>query len=96
MLVETRIDDYEILEGLDTLYYSVEIGELYERDKFKWTERQNLDQEKRKQIEFNFKMNHIKQTVRANVTYQSIDKSRDNRLLYELKGAKRGCTEDDM
>jgi len=43
MLVETRIDDYEILEGLDTLYYSVEIGELYERDKFKWSERQNLD-----------------------------------------------------
>ena len=63
MFVVTKIDDYEILEGLDTLYYSVEIGELYERDKFKWTERQHLDQEKQKLIEFAFKMNHIKQTV---------------------------------
>jgi hypothetical protein len=43
MVVATKIDDYEILDGLDTLYYSVEIGELYESDKFKWTERQHLD-----------------------------------------------------
>lgn len=60
MMVSTRIDDYDILEGLDTLYYSVEIGELYEGDKFKWTERVNLEEEKRKKIEFGFKMNHIK------------------------------------
>jgi hypothetical protein len=60
MVVATKIDDYEILDGLDTLYYSVEIGELYESDKFKWTERQHLDQEKQKLIDFAFKMNHIK------------------------------------
>jgi hypothetical protein len=38
----------------------VEIGELYERDKFKWTERAALDEEKRKKLDFGFKMNHIK------------------------------------
>lgn len=60
MVVQSRIDDYELLDGLDTLYYSVEIGELYERDKFKWTERAAFDEEKRKKLDFGFKMNHIK------------------------------------
>ena len=48
MMVVSRIDDYEILENLETVYYSVEIGELHERDKFKWSERVNLDAEKQK------------------------------------------------
>jgi hypothetical protein len=60
MVIQSHIDDYDLLENLDTLYYSVEIGELYERDKFKWTERANLEEEKRKKIDFGFKMNHIK------------------------------------
>jgi hypothetical protein len=64
MVVQTHIQDYDLLENLDTLYFSVEIGELYERDKFKWSERANFDDEKRKKIDFAFKMNHIKQTVR--------------------------------
>jgi hypothetical protein len=65
MFVHTRIDDYDLLENLDTVYFSVEIGESYERDKFKWTEKgMNLEEEMRKRLEFGFKMNHIKQTVR--------------------------------
>ncbi len=60
MMVQTRIDDEDVLDDLDTLYYSVEIGELYERDKFKWTERTEFDFVKRKKLEFAFKMNHIK------------------------------------
>ena len=51
---------------MDTLYYSVEIGESYERDKFKWSERgPNFDEERNKKIDFPFKMNHIKQVVSA-------------------------------
>ena len=63
MIVQTNIQDYDLLDHLDTLYFSVEIGELYERDKFKWSERVNFDEEKRKKIDFAFKMNHIKQVV---------------------------------
>jgi hypothetical protein len=65
MVVQARIEDYEILDNLDTLYYSVEIGESYERDKFKWTVKgAALDEEMKKTLEFPFKMNHVKQTVR--------------------------------
>jgi len=64
MFVHSRIDDYDLLENLDTIYYSVEIGESYERDKFKWTLKgQYLEDESRKTLQFPFKMNHIKQTV---------------------------------
>lgn len=66
MVVFSHIQDYDLLENLDTLYYSVEIGESYESDKFKWTEKSgvsDLDDEKRKKLEFNFKMSHVKQTV---------------------------------
>ncbi len=71
MLVQSHIQDYDILDDLETLYFSVEIGESYERDKFKWSERKELDEVKRKKIEFGFKMNHIKQVVR----YLGFDKS---------------------
>lgn len=63
MVVQTHIQDYDLLDHLDTLYFSVEIGELYERDKFKWSERAAFDEEKRKILNFGFKMNHIKQVV---------------------------------
>ena len=68
MVVATTISDYDLIDNLDTLYFSVEIGELYERDKFKWSERTGFDEEKRKRIEFGFKMNHIKQVVMWSVT----------------------------
>ena len=54
-----------MLEDVETVFYSVEIGELHERDKFKWSEKQEFEGLKRKKIEFAFKMNHIKQVVRA-------------------------------
>ena len=72
--MSTLIDDYDLLDDLDTLYFSVEIGESYERDKFKWTEKAHLDLEKRKKLDFAFKMNHIKQTVSSCISYStSID-----------------------
>ncbi len=37
MFITARIDDYDFLDNLDTVYFSLEIGESYERDKFKWT-----------------------------------------------------------
>lgn len=70
MEVLTLIADYDLLDNLDTLYFSVEIGESYERDKFKWTERTGFEEEKRKKIEFGFKMNHIKQVVSYNIVYK--------------------------
>jgi hypothetical protein len=70
MMVMAHIQDYDLLDNLDALYFSVDLGESYERDKFKWTVKNGgpggvlLDEEIRKKLEFNFKMNHIKQTVR--------------------------------
>ena len=49
-----------------SLNYTVEIGEFHERDKFSWTEmRPNAEQsleglKKIKNLDFDFKMNHIK------------------------------------
>ena len=56
----------------------MEIGESYERDKFKWTERTGFDEEKRKKLEFGFKMNHIKQVVRIIDSLIFSDQSGDN------------------
>jgi hypothetical protein len=65
MFVNARIDDYDLLDNLDTIYFSVEIGESYERDKFKWAVKGQgvLEEEIRKILSFPFKMNHVKQTV---------------------------------
>lgn len=53
-----------------SLSYNVEIGELHERDKFNWvvnkigkTGGSGLTDKKAKQIDFRFRMNHIKQVV---------------------------------
>ena len=70
MVIFTKIEDEDILEDLDTLYYSVEIGEHYERDKFKWSERTDFDAPKKKKLEFGFKMNHIKQVVRKRILFR--------------------------
>ncbi len=43
MVIQTKIEDYEILDNLDALFFSVEIGELHERDKFKWVERNTFE-----------------------------------------------------
>lgn len=73
MIVQTEIADDDLLEDLETLYFSVEIGELHERDKFKWTEKRDFDSIKRKKLEFGFKMNHIKQVVIYILFYLRID-----------------------
>lgn len=75
MVVQWTIGDYSLIENLDTLYFSVEIGESYERDKFKWSDRGAFDEEERKKVlNFQFKMNHIKQTVSVYRLYiQCID-----------------------
>jgi hypothetical protein len=36
MMVMAHIQDYDLLDNLDALYFSVDLGESYERDKFKW------------------------------------------------------------
>ena len=38
MTIKSEINDEEVLEECKNLYYSVEIGELHERDKFSWSE----------------------------------------------------------
>lgn len=80
MFINARIDDYDLLDNLDTVYFSLEIGESYERDKFKWTVKgQGLEEEMRKTLSFPFKMNHVKQTVKFVCTHiKLIDQGRDD------------------
>lgn len=63
MTVVSHIMDDELLEECKSLQYSVEIGEIHERDKYQWAEYQDLESQKKKKLEFDFKMNHIKQVV---------------------------------
>ena len=60
MTIKSEINDEEVLEECKNLYYSVEIGELHERDKFSWSELIEVQQSKTKTLEFAFKLNHIK------------------------------------
>lgn len=64
-------DNGDFMARCQSLTYNVEIGELHERDKFTWTESKgmgrrsttNLEDKKLKQLDFKFKLNHIKQVV---------------------------------
>jgi hypothetical protein len=54
---------------------SIEIGELHERDKFQWNEEHKIERKKnsvygkRNRIfDFEFKMNHIKQIVKVEIS----------------------------
>ena len=69
---ESDEEDYgNFMARCQSLSYNVEIGELHERDKFTWiinkTGQKNgsggLEDKKMKQLDFNFKLNHIKQVV---------------------------------
>lgn len=60
MTIMSGINDDEILDECKNLFYSVEIGELHERDKFSWSEMLEVEQNKTKKLEFAFKLNHIK------------------------------------
>ena len=64
-------DNGDFMARCQSLTYNVEIGELHERDKFSWTESKgmgrrsttNLEDKKLKELDFKFKLNHIKQVV---------------------------------
>lgn len=64
-------EDYgNFMNRCQSLLYNVEIGELHERDKFNWVVNKTgkaggsgLQDKKFKQIDFRFRMNHIKQVV---------------------------------
>jgi hypothetical protein len=65
-------EEENMMDNCVSLTYSLEIGEFHERDKFSWTEvagAGTLDAVKcLKKIEFDFKMNHIKQLLRVEIT----------------------------
>jgi len=50
----------DLLSTCKSLSYTVEIGELHERDKYTWTEVRDIEDRKVKKINFDFKLNHIK------------------------------------
>lgn len=86
MKIQTSIPDDEMMDDCVSLTYSIEFGELHERDKLQWIEplrkqqpisknRVEYDDEdediifkKIKFIDFEFKMNHIKQTIKIEIT----------------------------
>ena len=58
----------------ESLSYTVEIGELHERDKFSWIEdkvsrrgHNSLQDKKLRKLDFNFKLNHIKQVIKVEI-----------------------------
>ena len=61
-------DEGDFMARCQSLTYNVEIGELHERDKFTWIESKgvgrsnsrSLEDKKLKQLDFKFKLNHIK------------------------------------
>ena len=73
-------DNGDFMARCQSLTYNVEIGELHERDKFTWVEnkgvgRRNnttLENKKLKQLDFKFKLNHIKQVVSKTSALQII------------------------
>jgi hypothetical protein len=80
MRIQSAVPDDDIMDDCVSLTYSVEFGELHERDKYQWVEvinpltRKQQDEEefdlyfkKMKVLDFEFKMNHIKQTIKIEV-----------------------------
>lgn len=69
-------DNGDFMARCQSLTYNVEIGELHERDKFTWIEQKGvgrrsvstLEDKKMKQLDFKFKLNHIKQVVSQSFT----------------------------
>ena len=73
MRIQSAVPDDDIMDDCVSLTYSVEFGELHERDKYQWVEvvkpltiKQQDEEEfdlafkKMKVLDFEFKMNHIK------------------------------------
>ena len=70
-------EDYDLLHRCEMLVFTVEIGELHERDKFTWSEPTQVSKKKNscyglrvKELDFEFKMNHIKQVIRFEIAGQ--------------------------
>ena len=89
-------DNGDFMARCVSLSYNVEIGELHERDKFSWIDSKgvgrsktaSLEEKKLKQLDFKFKLNHIKQIVSTwsitpylRLSFSYIDQSRDLRLV---------------
>lgn len=70
-------DNGDFMARCASLTYNVEIGELHERDKFTWIESKGvgrrhanngtLEEKKFKQLDFKFKLNHIKQVIKIEI-----------------------------
>ena len=67
-------DDGDFMARCESLSYNLEIGELHERDKFSWIENRvqkkganSLTEKKFRKLDFNFKLNHIKQVIKVEI-----------------------------
>ena len=90
-------DNGDFMARCQSLTYNVEIGELHERDKFTWIEtrgvgRRNarsLEEKKLKQLDFKFKLNHIKQIIKVEIWGQMRAKKKqtlpDGHSVYDKK-----------
>ena len=68
-------EEYDLLHRCEMLNFSIEIGESHERDKFSWSEATQVVKKKNtsygsrsKHFDFEFKMNHIKQIIRLEIS----------------------------
>ena len=71
------IPDDDFMDDCVSLTYNVEFGEFHERDKYTWVESLALNKvseddemifRKNKYMDFEFKMNHIKQIIKLEIT----------------------------
>lgn len=78
MRIQTVIPDDELMDDCISLTYYLDFGELHERDKYCWVEAVNTSQDdnddfsfkKTMHIDFEFKMNHIKQILKLEIVAQ--------------------------
>jgi hypothetical protein len=98
MRVQTVIPDDDLIDDCISLTYNVEIGELYESDRYSWIEvpsntvsinKHAQDDEdiffkKVKSLDFEFKMNHIKQVIKIEIVgnyKKTSDQALNNKTL---------------
>ena len=78
MRVQTSIPDDEAMDECVSLTYTLELGELHSRDKYNWVESiqdstpydsdSDILFKKVKHLDFCFKMNHIKQVMKLEIS----------------------------
>lgn len=95
MRIQSAIPDDEVMDDCVSLTYNIEFGELHERDKYSWVEiiknvtlkeeDENEHEEfdyifkKTKFIDFEFKMNHIRQIIKIEIMGNY--KKKNNQIL---------------